>query len=484
TACGTGSIDGYPSQDSGMTSDRADASAEMGSEQDTAQETTLTEDTGSPTDTLSEDGALGDTSTPTPDTELPERDTAPSDTEGAALDTDEGPMDTATDTDGDPMMDTADPGDDDTFRPTPEGVPIWVAQGHVGRTIISCDDGRTWVGDRSFDQEGHALVCGQPTSVVCYADNSGCQFMHGDACQTTETRCDCDHHPGAGRGVTWGDGWFVATFGWGPAGGLFRSQDGITWSQVASGTTFAGVAYGNGTFVTGGRQPLISDDGGATWSQGGQADLQSPAGETIWNARQLAFVDLAAGGRFVMVGQDQSRRDLLVSANNGATWERPNPLPDRCADQATGITGNAERIVVVSQQGHTCVSTDAGRSFALYDMGEGPTPESRPLYDGRRFIAWSRGQVHTSPDGITWTVASTTPANLQIGGGSVDYNPDTGTYTAVRAGWQNWYGQQEFYRSTDGVVWERLASEQVTTGHSIHHITRGIAPPGTICPTP
>src|SRR5262245_52167588 len=65
-------------------------------------------------------------------------------------------------------------------------VPVFVAQGHVGRTTISCDDGRTWVGNRSDDD-----------SIRCFSG------------------VDCDHHPGAAHGVVFGHGWFFATFGWG-----------------------------------------------------------------------------------------------------------------------------------------------------------------------------------------------------------------------------------------------------------------------------
>ena len=104
-----------------------------------------------------------------------------------------------------------------------ERVPVFVAQGHMGRTTVSCDLGRSWTADRSN------------------ADGPVCASM------------DCDHDPGAGRGVVYGDDWFFATFGWGPAGQVFRSRDGIDWTAVSEDTTYAGLAIGNGRLLGGGK---------------------------------------------------------------------------------------------------------------------------------------------------------------------------------------------------------------------------------------
>jgi len=49
--------------------------------------------------------------------------------------------------------------------------PVFVAQGHAGRTTVSCDDGNTWVANRSDND-----------SIVCFTNG-----------------VDCDHQSGAGR---------------------------------------------------------------------------------------------------------------------------------------------------------------------------------------------------------------------------------------------------------------------------------------------
>src|SRR5262245_50601353 len=61
------------------------------------------------------------------------------------------------------------PNPDPTATPDPHAgqVAIIVAQGLVGRTTISCDDGLTWIANRSFDQEGSDLLCGNKTPVRC-----------------------------------------------------------------------------------------------------------------------------------------------------------------------------------------------------------------------------------------------------------------------------------------------------------------------------
>src|SRR5690606_6858809 len=84
------------------------------------------------------------------------------------------------------------------------GVPLFVAQGHLGRTVISCDGGQSWTADQSNDAEAQ-----------CWSG--------------PDDEPDCDHDPGAGRGIVFADGWFVATFGWGPPGGIVRSRDGVAW---------------------------------------------------------------------------------------------------------------------------------------------------------------------------------------------------------------------------------------------------------------
>jgi hypothetical protein len=357
----------------------------------------------------------------------------------------------------------------------PDGlVPVFIAQGHVGRTTISCDDGRTWVADRAFDSEGHALVCGKPQAVQCY--DTACDFVNNGACDARDP-CDCDHHPGAGRGVTWGDGWFVTTWGWGPRGGLMRSQDGISWEMVHEDTTFAGVVYGNGRFVTGGRRPLVSDDQGATWANLGEADLRSPAGETVHNPRSLGFAD----GVFVLTGSSGDKSDLLVSAD-GETWTRPDPLPAACTSgiRGAGAVGGGGTIVLVTGDGGACASTDQGASFQ--HVADAGSFDTGVVHDGAVFLAWGDGSRWSSADGLTWT-ATPLAANTRLG--HVARHPDTGTLVASNGGWKQWYDKQRFYRSTDGgITWDELPATAFNGSHPIRAMGFGWAPASDTCPAP
>ncbi|MEO5767473.1 MAG: hypothetical protein ABIS92_03900, partial [Polyangia bacterium] len=101
---------------------------------------------------------------------------------------------------------------------TPTGVAMFVAGGYRGRTTISCDDGASWVANHSDDDS------------VC--PNHDC----GEVFNTI-------------TGVTYGDGHFFITRGWGKPGNVLRSEDGVTWTQVYSGTQFGGVAFGNHSLV-------------------------------------------------------------------------------------------------------------------------------------------------------------------------------------------------------------------------------------------
>ncbi|MEQ9320462.1 MAG: hypothetical protein RIF41_14950 [Polyangiaceae bacterium] len=164
----------------------------------------------------------------------------------------------------------------------PDGkVPMFVAQGHMGMTAVSCDDGQTWTGYRTFETEASPLLCGETTPVDCF--DGPCSYLDGNGqCQQTAT-CDCDHSPGSGKGLAFGDGAFVATFGWGQPGVVLRSTDGFSWSEVDAGNTFADVVAGNGFIALSARSPMFSTDGGLTFTEGTDAE-HSP-----WNVRRLFY---------------------------------------------------------------------------------------------------------------------------------------------------------------------------------------------------
>lgn len=331
---------------------------------------------------------------------------------------------------------------DDSGTVEPTGVPMFVAQGHMGRTIVSCDDGRSWVGDRSNDDD-----------VRCFDG------------------LDCDHDPGAGRGIAWGHGYFVATFGWGSPGGVQRSADGLTWESVLEETTFSGVAFGADVFVAGSPSPRVSLDDGATWDDVGSAGFEGS------HVRRFGFVEHDEG-RFVLVGDSA----VSLSSDGGSTWWTPDELPEGCGvDIQTrgGIAYGNATIVIVGGDGQACTSRDGGVTFTIDGVGAEPT--AHLVFDGARFSTWSAGERWSSEDGRTWTATPLEPEGLRLGPVAIG---DSGTLVGVRGGWQTWYEEQVFYRSIDGVSWEPLPADAYVGSHPIRAITFGYGSPSELCPEP
>lgn len=324
-------------------------------------------------------------------------------------------------------------------------IPIFVAQGHVGRTMISCDQGKSWVANRSDDD-----------TVICF-----------------ENGVDCDHSPGAANGVTAGDGWFYATFGWGQPGSVRRSHDGVTWEKVVNDTTFGGVAFGAGKVLAGARVPRVSADIGATWTQLAEIPLD------IWNIREVGFAGYETG-RFVLVGNDGDKRQIAISADGGKGWTLP-AVPDDCNVsfyRAGGIAYGNGVLLVTDGGAHVCRSVDGGATWKAGDLGG--AIESQLLWTGKEFMGWGGGMLRRSADGVSWK-AQAMSSNINIGSAAVS---DDGAIVAVGGGWATWYEKQKFYRSDDGVTWQELAAGSFVGSHPITAITFGWGAPSAACGGP
>lgn len=372
-----------------------------------------------------------------------------------AIDRDEGvASDSEPTTEAGPALDAA------TDAPTkpPGKVPIFVAHGHAGRTTISCDDGRTWIEDRSDDP-----------GLTCFVDGN-----------------DCDHHPGAARGIAYGDGWFVATYGWGKPGSIRRSKDGVTWEKVVEGTTFGGMVHaGKGAFLAASRSPRASLDHAKTWAKTAEPKVD------LWNVRGAGL----AGDRVLMIFEDSGEKDFALSADAGATWTKPSSLPASCGSGVQGGGGVLHGkgvTVVVGTDGTACRSSDGGVTWSEAKMGG--TVSSSAVFTGTEFVAWGRAGskpvAFRSADGASW---STTPTSVRTkkADGTTSTAPgpevgaaargDEGTFVAVKGGWQQWYAKQVFYRSEDGVTWDALEAGAFTGSHPIRAIVFGWGEPSGSC---
>ncbi len=357
----------------------------------------------------------------------------------ATHDEDAGPTDAAAPPDADP--------------PAPALVSVFVAQGYMGRTIVSCDRGETWVGDRSDDD-----------AMRCFAG------------------VDCDHNGGRAMGVTFGAGRFVATWGWGKGDSIRRSADGVTWDEVTEGTVFSGVRFAGDRFVAISGSPRVSTDGGATWTSSGSIGFEG-------HVRSTGASDFG-GGRFVAAGSvnGASVGEVMLSAD-GVSWKRPKSMPSACglAVGWNSIASGGGVSVIVSDDGTVCRSADGGDTWTKHALG-GKLDDS-VVHDGARFLAFGtdgggKRVAFESEDGATWTAKALTLTRPDGSKGvpslgAVAYGD--GRFVAVNGGWNQWYEKQVFFRSDDGVAWTQLPASAYRGGHPIVMIAHGRVEEPSVC---
>jgi hypothetical protein len=315
-------------------------------------------------------------------------------------------------------------------------VPLFVAVGEMGRTTVSCDDGRSWVGERA----------------------------------ATETPCsgsECDHSQYANSGLTYsaeGHRWFSSR-GWGYDGPLEYTDDGESWTTVPRQGRWDGLVAGGGSVYVQADPALRSDDFGLTFREQDRARPMGFVRGTVFYADQL----------FWMLSD---RGEIFKSADRTATWSAPKAKESRCSqgwqmNQGGLAAGNGVVVMVSSGQGVVCRSTDRGETFDYVTTF--PENTASPLFfaDGR-FWVYSGNVLHRSRDGMSWENTSVDNFN--------DLRPvarsDMGTWVAV----QGVYEDQRFGRSTDGVRWEVLSNANHKRSHRVRMISFGYGKRPKACP--
>jgi hypothetical protein len=316
---------------------------------------------------------------------------------------------------------------------------MFVAQGIAGRTLISCDDGRSWVADQS---------------------DRGWKYCDSN---------DCSHDSGAGKGVIWADGWFFLTFGWGAPGSIRRSRDGVTWESMLVGENFGGITYGNGRIVAAHKYGRYSDDLGETWPDPRIASISGK------NVRAATFVPHGAG--LFLIAASSSSTSEIVYSSDGIYWSAPDSLPAACAQEIRNsqrfVYGNGI-IATAGGNGVICRSTDGGRTWTSKSISNGLGGGA--VWTGSEFMTWDDGTVFRSTDGDTWTEADTVPNDLDVGAVAIS---DSGTIAVID---REHYENQRAYRSVDGVHWEELPESAFMGGHPMRAMTFGYGQPSEHCP--
>ncbi len=295
----------------------------------------------------------------------------------------------------------------------PPGVGAFVAIGWGGRRITSCDQGRTWVGDR----------------------------------QDADEADDDWHRPYTPKGLAFGGGVFVALTGWGNPSSVHVSADGVTWTSQVLDTTYGAVGWSDGRFVlVGNRRISASDDLGVTWAE------QTDAPASTYDRAAGAFDGVWAAGSDAMV---QTRRP-------GGAWE---PLPS-CVGARHGHIGfqggfaaGGDVLLSVGHDGDTCaLAIGSGADLGASTIGNGPS--RGPAYFDGAFHVVAGGAVHRSTDGVTWSAAPL-PSGVRF---DLLAESDEGTQVGVSAD-----GDAFYYRDPGG-DWTPATAP---TGNGLHYLVFG-----------
>lgn len=324
--------------------------------------------------------------------------------------------------------------------PTGVMVSAIMATGHMGRSLMSCDGGRTWIHDRSDDDSARCWVDGDPNEV------------------------ECDHNVHAGHLVDYANGYFYADYGWGFNGSLRRSADGVHWDTLRTdGWGPGAITVGNDMLLTWGNWQM-SEDGGSTWTS-----------VTTNYGLGHDYVPHHFGNKIVTMSGDGT---IGVSDDVGRTW----PSISHVDPSLTNVIAAGNGVIVVGgsttadSNGNnnliTAVSTDNGQTWSQpQSLSPGYfTSWQGMIFNGTKFVGWGANKMWTSTDGMNWT---STPIVSGFMSGQVIYHPATSTYVVVSSVWGNYYGSQKAYYSTDGINWVTLDSAHFKGGHPINSIVIG-----------
>jgi hypothetical protein len=312
--------------------------------------------------------------------------------------------------------------------PPPGLVPMFVAAGQGGRTITSCDDGKTWIANHFYEN------------------------------------ANVDHSPYTNKGLAYGNGMFVVILAWGADVSLKTSTDGVTWTRntMFDRGFYGGVAFGGDRFVML-RQGVTqySSDLGKTWKRSRiqpQNDYREGGG-----GHGLA----GAKGVFGGGGGDVPS----MSWDGGETFTTANGCPrinyGGIGSQG-GIAAGNGHLVFVSSNGDYCHVTDNGKLTTKGNLGG--QISGKLFFTGGKFWVASGNTLYNSETGETWSKKSVSPTSVNLHAIAIG---DTGTFVGVGE------SGSDYYRSTDGVAWQKVPGP---AGTALFRVVHGYGSASAMCP--
>lgn len=347
--------------------------------------------------------------------------------------------------DENPTDEPSSPGDSETPQPPPPSTPslraAFVAVGHQGSSMYSCDDGQSWKDYR----------------------------------QLIDTRCDdpnldgnCDHQDYSGKNVRWTPSGFILHYGHGGRGPVQRSTNGVDWETLIESKQSAGLAYGNGTTVllTGSR-PFFSDDDGDLWVATEERQV------FIGNVRSANFVPHGGpNGVFIVQIHGGAGSGISVSYDKGRSYQPADVRPETCS---TGyIAYNDSRILLSSED--LCYSDDAGRTWSIIDS---EVSREKLFYTDGEFTLYKEQSVLRSFDGITWSEESMTFDGGSVPRNALDYisyHEESKKYVSIGRDTRGaWYENTVYAYSNDGVNWTSINDNALKPAavHPVRQISPG-----------
>ena len=312
---------------------------------------------------------------------------------------------------------------------------VYLVAGHAGRSMMSCDDGQTWINNR--------------TDLNAVPD---------------------DHSTTSGRAVDSANGYFYALYGWGYNGTLRRSRDGVNWTVIQSDNWGGGIAAGKDIFfrsVEGGGF-YTSTDFGTTLTKINGASIENIPDmldhPSISRVNDKLFAP--ARNQTLAVSYDQgkswtlNRQTLLGVTSNSPIAEGNGVILSLAFDYSKG-EGNMSR------------SIDNGKTWVDINHGDiGGSWSNKIVFDGTDLIVWAGGMTWKSKNGLTWIKTRAKIDGVDapwFWGGVMAYNPETKMFVAITGD----NAGQKIYRSADAINWTSISSTKYKTGNSLFLITLG-----------